>query len=70
MSDTNDCRQYKVVRNGEEQYSVWPVDKEKPSGWFDIDKVGTKAECLTYIGEVWKDMRPLSLRKSMEEKCS
>ncbi|MGH7831715.1 MAG: MbtH family protein, partial [Candidatus Binatia bacterium] len=28
---------------------------------------GTKAECLAYIKEVWTDMRPLSLRKKMEE---
>ena len=28
---------------------------------------GRKAECLAYINEVWTDMRPLSLRKHMEE---
>jgi hypothetical protein len=30
-------------------------------------KTGPKAECLAYIKEVWTDMRPLSLRKKMEE---
>lgn len=30
-------------------------------------KEGTKAECLEYIKEIWTDMRPLSLRKKMEE---
>lgn len=58
---------YKVVVNHEEQYSIWPVEKENPPGWKDVDKVGTKAECLAYIKEVWTDMRPLSLRKKMEE---
>ncbi|HET9792410.1 MAG TPA: MbtH family protein, partial [Candidatus Angelobacter sp.] len=24
-------------------------------------------ECLDYIGQVWTDMRPLSLRKKMEQ---
>jgi len=58
---------YKVVVNHEEQYSIWPEYKENPLGWMDAGKVGTKAECLAYIKEVWTDMRPLSLRKKMEE---
>jgi MbtH protein len=58
---------YKVVINHEEQYSIWPADRENALGWRDADKTGTKAECLAYIKEVWTDMRPLSLRKKMEE---
>ena len=58
---------YKVVVNHEEQYSIWPENRENPPGWNDVGKVGPKAECLTYIKEVWTDMRPLSLRKKMEE---
>jgi MbtH protein len=33
----------------------------------DAAKSGAKAECLAYIEEVWTDMRPLSLRKQMEQ---
>ncbi len=58
---------YKVVVNHEEQYSIWPVDRENPLGWRDAGKSGLKEECLAYIKEVWTDMRPLSLRKKMEE---
>ena len=58
---------YKVVVNHEEQYSIWPADRENALGWNDAGKTGTKAECLAYIKEVWTDMRPLSLRKKMEE---
>jgi MbtH protein len=58
---------YKVVVNHEEQYSIWPADRENALGWRDVGKSGPKAECLAYIGEVWTDMRPLSLRKYMEE---
>jgi uncharacterized protein YbdZ (MbtH family) len=58
---------YKVVVNHEEQYSIWPEYRENPPGWNDVGKVGPKAECLAYIKEVWTDMRPLSLRKKMEE---
>ena len=58
---------YKVVVNHEEQYSIWPADKENPLGWNTVGDTGTKAECLAYIKEVWTDMRPLSVRKRMEE---
>jgi len=33
----------------------------------EVGKTGPKAECLAYIKEVWTDMRPLSLRKKMDE---
>jgi MbtH protein len=65
--ETEDTTIYKVVLNHEEQYSIWPVYKEIPNGWRDAGKQGTKAECLSHIGEVWTDMRPLSLRRKMEE---
>jgi uncharacterized protein YbdZ (MbtH family) len=66
-SEEEDKTIYKVVRNHEEQYSIWPEYKENPLGWEDAGKAGPKAECLAYIKEVWTDMRPLSLRKKMEE---
>jgi uncharacterized protein YbdZ (MbtH family) len=65
--EENDTTIYKVVVNHEEQYSIWPADRENPLGWRDAGKSGPKPECLAYIGEVWTDMRPLSLRKHMEE---
>ena len=58
---------YKVVVNHEEQYSIWLDYKDLPRGWQYAGKTGPKAECLAYIKEVWTDMRPLSLRKKMEE---
>jgi MbtH protein len=57
---------YKVVVNHEEQYSIWPADRENALGWNDAGKSGTKAECLAFIKEVWTDMRPLSLRRQMD----
>jgi len=62
----SDKRVYKVVLNHEEQYSIWPADRENPLGWKDAGKSGTKQECLDYTNLVWTDMRPLSLRKAME----
>jgi uncharacterized protein YbdZ (MbtH family) len=65
--DKEDTTIYKVVMNHEEQYSIWPDYKEMPLGWTSVGKVGPKADCLAFIKEVWTDMRPLSLRKKMEE---
>ena len=56
---------YAVVLNDEEQYSIWPSDRELPSGWRADGKTGPRDECLSYIGQVWTDMRPLSLRRHM-----
>lgn len=64
-----DTTVYKVVVNHEEQYSIWPSYRENPLGWRDEGKTGLKAECLAHIAEVWTDMRPLSLRKWMEEQA-
>ncbi len=47
--------------------SIWPIDKEIPLGWKDTGKSGNKVECGEYVKQVWTDMRPLSLRKKMEE---
>ena len=58
---------YKVVVNHEQQYSIWPAYRENALGWNNAGKSGTKEECLAYIKEVWTDMRPLSLRRKMEE---
>jgi MbtH protein len=68
MDDQEDTRIYKVVINKEEQYSIWFADREVPPGWHEVGKQGSKAECLAHIDEVWTDMRPLSLRKSMAER--
>ena len=58
---------FDVVINDEEQYSIWPTYKAIPAGRRAVGKQGKKQECLSYIDEVWVDMRPLSLRKAMEE---
>jgi MbtH protein len=60
--EDEDKRTYTVVINDEEQYSIWFADREPPKGWRAVGKGGSKADCLKYIGEVWTDMRPKSLR--------
>jgi MbtH protein len=65
--DREDTTTYRVVVNYEEQYSIWPADRELPLGWLDAGFQGDKASCLAHIEEVWTDMRPKSLRDKMKE---
>ncbi|MCF1496233.1 MbtH family NRPS accessory protein [Agrobacterium vitis] len=58
--------EYHVVTSDEERYSIWPTYKETPIGWRTTGFSGPKQACLDHIAEVWTDMRPASLRRSME----
>ena len=44
QDDREDNASYKVVVNHEEQYSIWPADRENALGWNDAGKVVVKAE--------------------------
>ncbi|WP_030227061.1 MbtH family protein [Streptomyces sp. NRRL WC-3626] len=65
MTDSGDLR-YLVVRNDEEQYSIWPEGRDLPAGWHAEGTSGSREECLEHIEAVWTDMRPRSLRVRME----
>lgn len=66
IAESEDSRDYKVVINHEEQYSIWFADRPNPLGWADVGKSGSKAECLSYIKEVWTDITPLSVRERLQ----
>ncbi|MBM7076598.1 MULTISPECIES: MbtH family protein [Micromonospora] len=59
MADTR----FLVVRNDEEQYSIWAADRDLPAGWHDAGFTGSREECLAHVDEVWTDMRPRSVRE-------
>ena len=61
---------YRVVMNSEAQYSLLPIDSSNPAGWQDAGLTGSLEACLAFVREHWTDMRPLSLRRSMEQKAS
>lgn len=63
MFDDED-RRFAVVRNAEEQYSIWPAEQTAPAGWTAVGFAGVKAECLAHIAEVWTDLRPASARRA------
>jgi MbtH protein len=60
--------EYDVVINDEEQYSIWAAGRALPAGWRAVGVNGSRERCLEYIGEVWTDMRPKSLRVAMGER--
>ncbi|MFD0785559.1 MbtH family protein [Micromonospora azadirachtae] len=53
-----------VVRNDEEQYSIWSSERELPAGWHEAGFTGSREECLAHIDGVWTDMRPRSVRET------
>ncbi|MCP9206642.1 MbtH family protein [Streptomyces cucumeris] len=57
---------YRVVVNHDDQYSLWPADRENAPGWHDEGTTGDRATCLRRIEDIWTDMRPASLRERMD----
>lgn len=62
MSENSDVERYQVVLNDEEQYSIWPADRQLPAGWRPDGTQGSRTHCLEHIDRVWTDMRPRSVR--------
>ena len=62
----DDNVKYVVLRNDEEQYSLWLADQDIPPGWYQVGEEGSKEQCVAYVDEMWTDMRPKSLREQME----
>jgi len=65
----NDEERYAVVKNHEDQYSIWQADTEPPAGWIREGFEGPKADCLAHIRAVWIDMTPASLRRAREQQA-
>lgn len=56
---------YFVVRNHEDQYSIWRADLPLPERWSVVGEAAPKASCLERIEVLWTDLRPASLRAEM-----
>jgi MbtH protein len=55
---------YRVLRNEEGQYSLWPATLAIPDGWAGVHDADSRAACVAYVEASWTDMRPLSLVRS------
>jgi MbtH protein len=58
-------KMFTAVINSEEQYSLWPCDREPPEGWSRVGPEAHRKEVLAYIDSVWTDMRPRGLKEAM-----
>ncbi|AXX31937.1 MbtH-like protein [Actinosynnema pretiosum subsp. pretiosum] len=54
-----------MVKNDEEQHSIWFAHRELPDGWQAVGFRGSKQECLDHIDLVWTDITPLSVRRAL-----
>jgi MbtH protein len=61
----DDSADFAVLVNSENQHSLWPVTLPVPDGW-TVAANGTRADCLAFVEENWRDMRPASLVAEME----
>jgi MbtH protein len=60
----DDSAEYLVLVNDEGQHSLWPTFVDVPHGWSTAYR-GPRQDCLTYVNEHWRDMRPNSLIRAM-----
>ncbi len=54
---------YLVVKNAEEQYSIWAAERALPAGWDAVGEPASKQACLDYIEQHWTNMVPASVRR-------
>ncbi len=57
--------EYRILVNGEGQYSLWPAFRESPQGWTATGPTGGRRQCLEWIEIHWTDMRPESLTERL-----
>lgn len=50
---------YRVVRNAEGQYSLWPDFVGVPAGWQTVFGPGQRADCVEHIEQNWTDLTPV-----------
>ncbi|WP_168699540.1 MbtH family protein [Gordonia paraffinivorans] len=56
---------FRVLVNHENQHSLWPEFAPVPDGWQTVFGPSGHDECLEYVEQNWRDMRPASLIRTM-----
>jgi uncharacterized protein YbdZ (MbtH family) len=54
-----------VLKNAEDQHSLWPRAIDVPPGWATVHGPAPRADCMNFIRDNWTDMRPASLVAEM-----
>ncbi|MFI8416729.1 MbtH family protein [Serratia sp. NPDC078593] len=53
-----------ILRNDQQQYSLWPDFSAVPPGWVTVFGPAERAQCVSWLEENWQDMRPASQRQA------
>jgi len=59
-----DCH---VLKNDQQQYSLWPAFCAIPAGWQPVFGPEPQAHCLNWLNENWHDIRPVTLSESRSD---
>jgi MbtH protein len=63
----DDQASYLVLKNEENQRSIWPGFVEVPGGWDVEFGPDARDKCVAFVAENWTDMRPASLARQMQD---
>lgn len=61
---------FSVLRNDENQHSLWPAFAPVPDGWTVVHGPGRRDECLAYVRENWHDVRPRSVAEFLADQAA
>jgi MbtH protein len=61
---------FSVLRNEEDQHSLWPAFAPVPEGWSVVHGPGPREECLAYVRENWTDVRPRSVAEFITDQAA
>lgn len=56
--------EFLVLKNDEDQHSLWPTFKSVPGGWTTVFGPDSLTAATEYIEANWTDIRPKSLQES------
>jgi MbtH-like protein len=63
--EREDTTIYRAIMNHDEQYSIWPADREIPLGWNDVGKTGLNPR----FSRTSKRYGPICVRSACARKC-
>jgi MbtH protein len=61
---------YFVVKNNEEQYSVWMQGRSLSAGWVIVGEPASKQQCLERVERLWAGMAPRSARECLNPQAA
>ncbi|WP_221797922.1 MbtH family protein [Oceanobacter mangrovi] len=51
---------FTVLRNHQQQYSLWPQFAAQPAGWSLCFGPASQQQCIEWVEQHWQDIRPMA----------